>query len=56
MLSAFGSSGDAPEDVNADGTVNVNDLLQLLSNFGVTGCGDLDEPAVEAPPRSLQQR
>tara|TARA_Y100000589_G_C27164087_1_gene634036 strand:+ start:685 stop:2205 length:1521 start_codon:yes stop_codon:yes gene_type:complete len=39
---------DLPGDINGDGTVNVDDLLQLLAEYGVcTGCpsdldGDLD--------------
>ena len=38
MLSAFGSDGADGEDVDGDGTVNVNDLLQLLSAFGSDDC------------------
>jgi probable HAF family extracellular repeat protein len=37
VLSAFGQTGDLPEDVNDDGVVDDADLLQVLFNFG-SGC------------------
>jgi len=37
VLSAFGQTGDLPEDVNDDGVVDDADLLQVLFHFG-SGC------------------
>ena len=43
VLSDFGGAGAGGSDINADGTVDVNDLLGVLSNFGAT-CGVANLP------------
>jgi len=35
-------SPECPEDINGDGTVNTEDLLILLGNWGNAGDGDID--------------
>jgi len=37
---------DCPEDINEDGTVNTEDLLLLLANWGNSGDGDIDNNGV----------
>ena len=59
MLSAFGSDGADGEDVDGDGTVNVNDLLQLLSAFGSDDCaagGGGGEPCAQGEDCGGQER
>jgi hypothetical protein len=42
MLGQFGSTAGGSEDINSDGVVNVNDLLQVLSNFNadISSCSN----------------
>ncbi len=38
----LGDTGGCPEDIDGNGTVNIDDLLLVLGNYNGTGEGDVD--------------